>query len=315
MSKALMVPLDGSAFAEHALPAALDLARRLGATLHVVRVHQPPILPSPDAPVIVDAAWVESLRTEELAYLQDVADRFLAPTGIAFATKLVDGFPADALSAYARVQAIDVILMTTHGRGGMSRFWLGSVADALVRQSRTPVLLIRPHDVDPTDEPAPALRHILVPTDGSELSLGVVEPALALGAPGGARYTLLRVLPRLWAPSIGAGEEAVSEEERADALAALERVARPLRARGTAIESVVLVDPAPAQAILSFASASDCDAIALATRGRSGWARVALGSVADKVMRGSTLPVLLYRPPAPGSNRPGSAAATAAATL
>jgi nucleotide-binding universal stress UspA family protein len=306
MLTSLMVPLDGSIFAEHALPAAIDLARRTGATLHLVRVHQPPVLPSPDAPVIVDVDWVESLRAEELAYLDRVAASHVEPTGLGFVKRLVNGFPADALSAYVQEVGIGMIVMTTHGRGGISRFWLGSVADALVRQSRTPVLLIRPREVEPADERPPLLRHILVPTDGSHLSYTVLEPALALGALSGARFTILRVLAPLpslaWTLNMGAEDEQLIEE-RTHALNALERIAEPIRARGVAIECAVLVHGVPAQAILDYTASHAVDAITLATRGRSGWARVAMGSVADKVMRGGLVPVLLFRPPAYGTTQ------------
>jgi nucleotide-binding universal stress UspA family protein len=300
MIESILVPLDGSIFAEHALPAAIDLAKRNGATLHLVRVHQPPILPSPDAPVIVDTAWIEAIRAEEVAYIDRIAEQEIAPTGLQFAKRLVDGFPADALRDHARAEAIDLIVMTTHGRGGFSRFWLGSVADALVRQSRTPVLLIRPHAEEPADEVPPALRHILVPTDGSQLSYGVLGKALALGGPGAARFTLLRVLaPHPAAPFPRASwdvDRDVPRAERAAALAALEEVAGRLRVQGVDAACAVVVHPVPAQAIVDFSVTHAVDAITLATSGRSGWTRVALGSVADKVMRATTLPVLLYRP-------------------
>jgi nucleotide-binding universal stress UspA family protein len=300
MIESILVPLDGSIFAEHAMPAAIDLARRNGATLHLVRVHQPPILPSPDAPVIVDAAWTEALRTEEQAYIERIAEQEIAPTGLQFVQRLVDGFPADALSDYARAEGIDLIVMTTHGRGGFSRFWLGSVADALVRQSRTPVLLIRPRAEEPVDELPPALRHILVPTDGSQLSYGILDKALALGGPANTRFTLLRVLaPRPLAPFPRASwdvDRDVPREERAAALAELDEVAGRLRVHGVEAECAVVVHPVAAQAIIDFSVTHAVDAITLATSGRSGWTRVALGSVADKVMRATTLPVLLFRP-------------------
>jgi nucleotide-binding universal stress UspA family protein len=222
----------------------------------------------------------------------------------------VEGFPAEALAAYATAEGIDMIVMTTHGRGGLSRFWLGSVADALVRQAGTPVLLIRPDD-DGKEEAsaAPPLRHILVPSDGSSLSRSVLEPALALGELTGARFTLLRALlplppqPRPWTLATTAIEPEMLAEERLRALEEMEAVATPLRDRGLAIECAVVTHRNPATAILEFAATNSVDAITLGTRGRSGWARAALGSVADKVMRAATLPVLLYRPPAPGVNR------------
>jgi nucleotide-binding universal stress UspA family protein len=88
----------------------------------------------------------------------------------------------------------------------------------------------------------------------------------------------------------------VPREERAAALAELEEVAGRLRVQGVEAECGVVIHPVPAQAIIDFSVTHAVDAITLATSGRGGWTRVALGSVADKVMRGTTLPVLLYRP-------------------
>jgi nucleotide-binding universal stress UspA family protein len=87
------------------------------------------------------------------------------------------------------------------------------------------------------------------------------------------------------------------EQERRTALEQLDAAAQRMRARGLDVDTVLVEDAMPAAAILEFAAENAVDMIALATRGRGGWSRVALGSVADKVMRGSLLPVLLYRPP------------------
>lgn len=315
MFRSMMVPVDGSAFAEHALPTAVELAKRTGATLHLVRVHQPPVVAAAESPVIMDTDWLDALKAEERKYLANVQRApMLAGTNVE--TVLVEGFPADALAGYAHSRHVDLIVMTTHGRGGISRFWLGSVADALVRQAGTPVLLVRPDEEVEDERPAaPPMRHILIPMDGSELSQSVLEPASELGALTDARFTLMRVLvplppmPRPWTMGRAAAEAEVLEEDRQHALAELDGLAAPLRERGLHVECEAVTHPNPATAILEFAATNAADVIALATRGRSGWTRVAMGSVADKVMRASMLPVLLYRPPSPGTSR-GSHGAT-----
>jgi nucleotide-binding universal stress UspA family protein len=206
--------------------------------------------------------------------------------------------PADAILEYARAEHIDLIVMATHGRGGASRFWLGSVADALVRRSGTPVLLLRP----PADETArlvaPTVKNILVPLDGSELSLGILPAATSFARVVAARITLLRVVPTI----AGAGVfglvpvPELAAEEVARANAQLGEVARTLRSQGIDATPVVVESTAVAPAILEYAQRSDVDAIAIATHGRGGLGRVALGSVADKVVRGAPVPVLSLRP-------------------
>ena len=317
MAKTILVPLDGSTFAEHALPVASGLARASGGRLHLVQVHEVPVVPtSPDLLVPYDAQWDSALRQQEEEYLQSVANRVAERVGLQARTELLSGPAEMALATYAREMDIDLVVMTTHGRSGLSRMWLGSVADGVVRRSQVPVLLLRPShaEVDYDEEYRPL--HILCPLDGSELSRGIVEPAQSLGGLSGARYTLLRVtlpIPLLRPQFVVAAGQAdrLMEEEQARARTEVEQVAGPMRARGLHVETAVVSHGVPAVAILDYASTHAVDLIALATHGRGGWSRLALGSVADKVLRGSPMPVLIYRPPVPeegngAENGPGT---------
>lgn len=307
MAKTILVPLDGSTFAEHALPVATGLARASGGRLHLVQVHEVPVVPtSPDLLVPYDAQWDSALRQQEEEYLGSVANRVAERAGIQARTELLSGPAEMALATYAREMDVDLVVMTTHGRSGLSRMWLGSVADGVIRRSQVPVLLLRPShaEVDYDEELRPL--HILCPLDGSELSRGIIEPALWLGGFSGARVTLLRItlpIPLLRPQLIGPGagrEDVLTEEEQARAREEVEQVAAPLRARGVQVETAVVSHGVPAVAILDYAATHAVDLIALATHGRGGWSRLALGSVADKVLRGSLMPVLVYRPPVPG---------------
>jgi nucleotide-binding universal stress UspA family protein len=190
--------------------------------------------------------------------------------------------------------------MTTHGRGPLSRFWLGSVATELVQCSPVPVLLVRPKEGLPDLAADPAPRRILIPLDGSPLGEGVIPVAVAVGTLSGAAYRLLRVVPPV--PSsggglgeLGAGTPTVADQLRAEASGYLADLTA--RTPGlTAAATHVAVDWPPAVAVLAEADANGIDLIALETRGRSGLVRALLGSVADKVVRGATVPVLLQRP-------------------
>jgi nucleotide-binding universal stress UspA family protein len=303
MTRHILVPLDGSAFSENALPMALDLTRRMGARLHLVQVHEPPVAPAyPDAVPAYDERWDGALRAREEEYLRSLAHRCMERAGVSPETQLLDGPVAAALASYVAEVGIDRIVMTTHGRGGISRAWMGSVADALVRRSSVPMLLIRPK-LDRIDwDRVFTASHILVPLDGSELSEGILDPALELGGLNHARYTLLRVvlpLPFVSAP-YAAGpsfNEAGAAQSRDNAAQYLESVARRLRDRGAQVDTDTVFHTSPAIGILDYAATHSVDAIAMATHGRGGWSRVALGSVADKVLRGTMMPVLLYRPP------------------
>ena len=302
----IMVPLDGSSFAEHAVPVAGGIARAAGARIHLVQVHEAPLVAAaPDMMVPYDAKWDATIRRQEQEYLQGMANRISERWGVPTRAELLDGPPAMALSVYAREMDIDTIVMTTHGRGGLSRMWLGSVADGVIRRSGVPVLVLRPESdaVDMDAELRP--RHVLIPMDGSELSRGVLDRAVWLGSLFGARYTLLRValpVPLIRAPFPASSDtefmEKVVAEQQEWAQRDLDEAAAPLRERDLDVDVVVVSGPVPASAILDHAATNAVDLIAIATHGRGGWSRLALGSVADKVLRGATMPLLLYRPPA-----------------
>jgi nucleotide-binding universal stress UspA family protein len=291
MNTPIMVPLDGSTFAEHALTTAMDLTCWTGQRLHAVRVHVPTAMS--DAGEDRSVAGAAVTRAEEERYLREIADQCATRAGLAVRTALVDGPIATALATYVQDHDIGMVIMTSHGRGGISRTWLGSVADALVRRVRVPVLMLRPCPCCGELKPLTHVHHIVVPVDGSDLSARILGPAARFGAAWDARLTLLHLLP---APIGRPPDDAAMHEARDDAELVLDELAAPLRARGHRVDVVVLVDGHPANAILDYAATHHADAIAMATRGRGGWDRIALGSVADKVLRGSVLPVLLYRP-------------------
>lgn len=303
----ILVPVDGSAFSEHAVPVALDLARRAHARVHLVQVHETILAPgtATDLPVY-DPQWDPALRAQEEEYLASLADRCAERAGVRPRAELLDGVVADAVGAYAAEMEIDQIVMTTHGRGGISRAWVGSVADALVRRAAAPVLLVRPKAEEPDWHASLQASHILVPLDGSPLSESALGPALTLGSITGARYTLLRVvlpLPFLTIPNAPtAFLDAGARQARADADVYLEGVAARLRSQGAQVEVTAELHSIPVQGILDYAARNAVDMIVMATHGRGGWSRVALGSVADKVMRGTLLPVMLYHPAHPQSH-------------
>jgi nucleotide-binding universal stress UspA family protein len=149
-----------------------------------------------------------------------------------------------------------------------------------------PVLLVRPHEPAPGVLPEPLVEEeVVVPLDGSALAEQALGPALGLARLLEAGCTLLRVVE-----SAGSPPKAVREEARAY----LEDVAGRLRGQGLSVRPRVVVAPHAAEAIIEQARGGGL--IALATHGRGGLGRMLLGSVADKVIRGASVPVLVYRP-------------------
>lgn len=301
MRGSILVPLDGSPFGEHALPLALRLAQRMGAEVHLVHVHLP-VRPAPYAEGLpaYNGQLEEEARTREEQYLASLANRAAETAGVVVRRALLDGPVAPALSRYAEETAIGLVVMTTHGRGGLSRAWLGSVADALVRQVSVPVLLLRPGK-NAAEEPEPReFRHILIPLDGSKLAESVLGTAVAIGRLSDAEYTLLHVVeppfvlgPPRSAVLVEPGEESEAHARWSDEY--LTRVAGRLHDAGLRVRAVVETYPNAAQGVLDYARTHDIDLIAMSTHGRVGFSRIALGSVSDKVLRGAEVPVLLQR--------------------
>jgi nucleotide-binding universal stress UspA family protein len=306
MIKSILVPLDGSAFAEQALPWAACLAKVCGAHLELVRVHDPVPPWTIATEGAVAATTVDpTIRDAEEQYLANCAAR-LEEGGFAGVTRnLLEGDVVEQIASHAEDNAFGLVVLATHGRGAISRLWLGSVSDALVRRLTVPVLLIRPTEGTAVPR-AERFRKLFVALDGSTESESAIAPALALADPKGCEMVLLRVVP----PVPIAGDAGMSAAMPMDdtltkalveqAETYLEEVAARLRGSAIKVATRVVVEPGVAQAVLHEASLAGSELLALATHGARGLRRMVLGSVADKVLRGADRPVLLTRVPERG---------------
>ncbi len=300
--KRLMIPLDGSEFAERALAPAINLARRTNAEVHLVSVVSdlPPVpLASGDGELV--SRWFEEEEARANGYLEKVADRLRGEhPGVGVSTHVRLGPVARTLEEMASKVEADLVVLTTHGRGAWQRAWLGSVADQLVRKGTRPLLLIRDGEggsVLFSDGASPA--HILVPLDGSEAAQSVLATVRELGGVPG-KVSLVSVLLRPFPLATSylphaVSEDRLMEERKAHMEEALDGVKRALSADGLAVDTRVIVADDVAGGLLDFAERKEVDLIAMSTRGRGGVSRFFLGSVADKVIRGAAVPLLLAR--------------------
>jgi nucleotide-binding universal stress UspA family protein len=310
-----MVALDGTPFGEHALPLAAAAARRCGARLHLVHVHVP-TMRLEEIPAL-DSAKDERVRLKERDYLRELSARVAEHVGgIDLDTELLDGTNepsmAVALAKCAETAGAELIVMSSHGRTGLARWWFGNVADDLVHRTSLPLLITPALAHDPVWAPLPRLDRFLVPLDGSPLAEKVLDTVLQLGPAERAEITLLRVVEPVPVPVVdpvlapGAGvDAAVLEVQQQEAGTYLEQTAARLRGRapGATVRTQVLLDAEPAEAIRGFlrvpsGHTAAFDLIALATHARSGLARLLFGSVASKVFQHSTLPFLVQHPAA-----------------
>lgn len=304
MLQSLLVPLDGSEFSERTLPLAQDLAKATGASLHLAHVH----VPHPPDHFLsntqfqyegVDMEEYEAhQRHQEKAYLDAVVARL--GCGVPVDASLLEGHVAEELHRCADAVRADLILITTHGHTGVSRMWLGSVADALVRTCHLPLLVVHPSFGQHLPPEVLRFGHIMVPLDGSALSASILPTAADVAKAWAARLTLVHVVSSsavlgtrifpLIPDDVGPAVEKAGEY--------LEGQAEGLRAQGLTVHTHVEEHEAPGRALAAIADKLDADLIALATHGYGGLKRALLGSVADKVLRSSPLPLLVQRPTA-----------------
>lgn len=294
----IMVPLDGSGTAQWAIPVAAAIARRDGARLHLVLVHASLAHTFPDmtAAGYLDR-WEENQREKEKQVVRTLAER-LAGAGLDAQGETRTG---DAVGSLVdRAADMGLVVMTAHGWAGPERAWLGHVADGVVHHVRRPVLIVR---ADRSTAPErvvaepDAFQRVLVATDGSDAARAAELHAAHLARLFGARLTLFRAVRSPLGPSspyiphaAALDREAVDEWE-ADAH-------RYVESRAASIDGVdvaVRVDTTyhAARAILEAAAAEEADLLAVGTHRDSRLARAVLGSVADKVVRGAGIPVLV----------------------
>jgi nucleotide-binding universal stress UspA family protein len=294
MYKTIMVTLDGSEFAEQALPAAVRIACASGAKLEVVRAHSPVAALSPDNDFAAETSIDATIRETETAYLNETVKKLTGIEKLNVTGVLVNSFAADSLQERAKYSKADLVVMATHGRSGLSRFWLGSMAETLVRHLPMPMLLIRPQEktAPPVKEFAP--KRIMIPLDGSALSEEILDPAIEFGKLFGAEFTLLRVVEP-FVSTLEFSNQGIIDELTRRYTRYLDLLADRLRDRQVAVDTRVVINQPVGSAIVEEAQARQADLIAISTHGHSGLRRVFLGSVADKVIRASTVPIFIHR--------------------
>jgi nucleotide-binding universal stress UspA family protein len=301
MYKNIMVPTDGSGFDREAIRVALQIAERSQAAVRLVRVHSTGRLfgteTAPDA-VSVSAKIMRQERLRILAELDNLAAECRKVSTARISAALEDGPVPDALCTYARRNNIDLIVISSHGRGGIARLSFGSVTDSLIRHATSPVLVIKPHASYLNPGAEELFKRIIVPLDGSSLAEQILPQAIALAKLDTARLTLLTVLaPRTSPQKAIAGQKAPWwDRDIAAAQAYLYRIAAQLRQDGCLTTTHVAIGENVGQVITDYAHNVRADLVAIATHGRSGVSRALRGSVADVVTRTGMPSMLVFRP-------------------
>lgn len=310
----ILVPLDGSERAEQALPVAARIARASHGSVLLLSVLPPPTalnwamqLPPPSSE---DQA---AERRAITAYLERLAASETLK-GVETVTEIIEGQPASVILDTAQAKPADLIVLCSHGRARIKQWALGSVAQKVARHSPVPVLVLREGTSELTNE-HPRIRSIrvMIALDGSLLAERALQPAVhlseALSAPFPGALHLVRVLPLTTAFDYGQ-EDTVAQARRQaiqEAQTYLHTIQEQLHEQNpdlsvttslatsldTAETLITIAETGEGEGMSAITSTSDL--IALATHGRSGPARWALGSVTERILGATSLPLLIVR--------------------
>jgi len=284
MYRTLLVPLDGSELAEQALPYVKEMAKGF---------HS-------DVTLLTVCSLGDPLKHVLVEYLERKADG-LKVSNLKVTAVCIEGEPASSILDFAGKNKIELVVISTHGKGGIGRWPLGSIATKVVQRSHIPVFLVRSVERAAV---AVSLKKVLAALDGSQFAEAIIAHAESFARAMGGKVVLLQVIEPVKAPQLVIYKD--WEKVEKDLVAKLQREAeRYLGRKKTFLEGkgvkvgVQLLQGRPAETILQYAAENDIDLIALTTHGFSGVTRWAYGSVASRVVEASTRPVLLVRPPLP----------------
>lgn len=275
----ILVSTDGSPESESAFAAIMPLVRAYAPEVTVLYVFEDP-----------EASFMPPAHVARTCGA-------LRANNVNASLELREGLPAEEILQVARSKNVDLIAMSTHGRGGVVRLIVGSVAEEVLRRTEIPLLVTRPGTT------VHEWSRIVVALDGSERSESILPEAARLSQKLGARMDVLRVAMPVVAA--GAGEAPIMLPPE-DPLPYLNGVVKRLKEQGVDARAVACEGRASEQ-ILRHVTESGASLLCMTTHGRSGLARILLGSVAEEVVRKAPCPVLLQRTvPASAAKEPAA---------
>ena len=292
----ILVPLDCSDLAEIALPYAEELAGSMGSRITLIHVSES----ADDEPDHMHRAYIEKMveitKQSIKKYFEKLSVKSIKVDSVFFA-----GHIAEQIVDYAEEKKIGLIVMATHGRSGIRRWILGSVAAKVVSATEQPMLLIRANDTIPKRRKKQLFKKALVPLDGSKESEAIIPYIGELASKLKTEVVLFHVVAPVQffygipgeASTQLYGPDEIDKilEKRKDYL---DTLGAGLKEKGIKTSSRVVVGE-PAKDIISKADEIHADVVAMSTHGHSGIDRWTLGSTADKVLHGGNTPIMLVR--------------------
>ena len=298
MPSQIVVPLDMSDVAEGALPLARAIARGSGTPIDLVTVIEASgefMSWVRDSSAVQEMAERETFRRE---YLDQIAETI---EGATVESVVLRGRPAQQIIEYTDQLENPVIVMTSHGRSGFQRLMVGSVLARVVHGSSCPVLVVRSSHPENPIPPLSEVKSIVVPLDGSEFAEHALNVVEELMGNGDVTYHLVRIPEMVTYPGTMYGAASYETVEiyldavEQEAEAYLKDMAAELEKRGHKVTWEVR-QGLIADAIQAAVTKNDADMVAMSSHGRTGFRRVLMGSVAERVLNESPVPVLMVGP-------------------
>ena len=307
MFSRVLVPLDGSSLAEQVLPYVKILSKGLGGQVELLRV----IEPSPSASLMDPAqetCWQRvpsGVDQDAEKYLTGVTSS-LTGAGIQVSATVDHGDPASRIMATAEAPPGTLIAMSTHGKSGITRWALGSVANKVLHSTSNPLLMVR--CCKDIVHPEIRLSAVIAPLDGSTLAQRILPHVARLANVMKIKADLVSVIPSVGqAPCrfevLPASGDGPGWEVREQAKTYLDQAAEQLRRDGVSLVEGHVLQGHPAVAIIDYARSIPNSIVAMASHGRSGIGRWPLGSITDLVARNSEVPVLVVHTSEPASSK------------
>lgn len=287
----ILVPLDGSSFAEHSLPLAEMLTKKFHADLTLMSVMQTPGMTRSLSLDEIAQKKVSSWQVGQEGYLKGIAEK-IQQKGLGVRYLLRAGRVAESINDMVSEQGVDLVVITTHGRTGVQRWLLGSVANRIVQLATRPVLIIRPVEKEPEPEP---FKKLLVTLDGSEFAERVLPHVISWASALNGEVLLLRVPQVPDAEMYGAQVDEIQQmrqEAEADARAYLDGIADVFTEAGVQVRTFVR-GSRPALTIIELAEEESAGVMMMATHGRGGLDRLFMGSVTERIVQHTHCPVFL----------------------
>lgn len=317
MFKRIIVPLDGSKGAERSIPVAAKIAHASGGSILFINVVLPPVefgTYREDHTVALKPTAFEKRLEGAADYLADIVKAHASDLeGLDVTVKAVSGAASPTIFSVANLEHVDLVVLCSHGESGLRRWMFGSVAHEAVRHSPVPVLVLSEKGVIPAPVEPRAWR-VLVALDGSPLGETAIEPAAqlvsVLAAPAQGEIHLLQVIDIPAATGKFRGpsdfDATVRNEAREEAEAYLKETTDRLHASlanyNLTLTSSAVIGPDVVDTILEQAEhlgdteeVRGCDFIAVSTHGRTGLLRLIMGSVTEKILNHTKLPLMVVR--------------------